>query len=312
MIRRDIENLAALLGSSTRPSGGNMQMSCPYASFTNAHRGHDLHYSFGVSISQSRSKCNCFTCRLRGDLTAVFGWLLKNGCVSQEVFEFVRDVEKCDISSIARRLGTTPVPLPEKKKEFNLVSFVRQCQRQVSSANEFFAQRGLLPQEVKKFGLGYDDQKGRVVFPVQARGRGVVGCIGRSTNGDRPKYYKYPTNRDDVFMGEHLVDVTLRGVYLVEGPMDWIKASRVFPNVLALNGLYVTEQKRERLSTLADEVTLLLDSDTAGMDAIDDLGKYLCRKLRVFVMLLPSGKDPAEATEEELLTSFQNRMMFYQ
>ena len=309
----EIIHLAYLLGSGYRRSGMNVQFSCPNARYSPAHRGDDYHHSFGVMISHGRSVCNCFACHLKGDLISVFYRLLKAGIVDEEVYGYVKTIEAGDLRATleklqARRNGNHF--REPKKKEFNVGTFSRRCEGRRSDIVGYLRSRGITEHEAQKYSLGFDPEAGRLTFPIFTR-QGVVGCIGRSLNGREPKYYKYPALRDDVLLGENHLDVTLQELSLVEGPVDMIKTSRVVRNVLALNGLTLTPKQKERLLVYADEITLIFDGDEAGRSGLERIGKALCRRARVFVLVLPDGSDPGSLDEDALAKLYASRYIFH-
>jgi DNA primase len=157
--------------------------------------------------------------------------------------------------------------------------------------------------------LGYDDKRARMVFPVILPTGEIVGGTGRVLGDSKPKYYKYAADYNALF-GEQFVDRDRQELVLVEGPLDAIVASRVLPNVCALQGLTMTAAKTQRVRKYADSVTLLFDSDPAGCAGVEAVGAKLCRKLRVFVALLASG-DPAEAAPAVLYDAFCRRTIYH-
>jgi DNA primase len=54
-----------------------------------------------------------------------------------------------------------------------------------------------------------------------------------------------------------------------------------------------------------------LDSDEAGMAAMNKLGKRLKKRIQVFVALLEKGKDPADLTEKELTDIYNYKRLVY-
>ncbi len=315
MLRAEITRLAYMMRSGHSNSGGSVQMRCPNAAFSRAHKGKDYHFSFGIKVSAGRSVCNCFTCHVRGDVTYVFNRVHQEGGIPDDVLDYIKTAEKGDLATTVHRLRVTResgfIPKREKERKCTIDKQVLKYQAARSAVEKYLEERGVADYEMDRYQIGLDIEDYRLTFPITMRRAGVVGCVGRALK-EGPKYYKYDGFRNDVLLGEQFLDVTLQEVVLVEGPFDLIRASRVLPNVLALNGLTLTDVQRERLLHFADEITFLFDADPAGEEAIERLGKYLCRRCRVFVAQLPEGKDPDDMDEEELYRIFdEERMIFH-
>ena len=121
-----------------------------------------------------------------------------------------------------------------------------------------------------------------------------------------------------MFYGENFVDPTREHVYLVEGILDAVFASRVLPNAIALMGANtgIGDERLRKLRRWCRSLTIVLDSDKAGDEAwagrLDHRGKHqpgLRDKLRkhfpVKVARLPAGEDPASVTAATLLHAVQ-------
>lgn len=328
MLRDELIKLAYVLGTGYVKSGQNIQMACPNARISPAHRGRDTHYSFGVRVSATKSMCNCFTCHLRGDIAWVFRRLHRCGAVDAKVAEYVENTERGDLASTIQRLAAVReegfIDKKESRKDRRDISqFTKHCVSARSFVEKYLRARGVEDYEAEKYHIGCDRNGHRLTFPITTRVGGVVGCVGRLLLGKGPKYYKYEKFRKgeewlnytglkkDVLLGECFLDITLQEVTLVEGPFDYIRASRMLPNVLCLNGLSLTEKQKERLLHFADEVTFMFDGDRAGDAAIGKLGRDLCRRTRVFVARLPAGKDPDSLLEDEIYRMYENERKVY-
>ena len=148
----------------------------------------------------------------------------------------------------------------------------------------------------------------RIVIPVYRNGK-LVNYLGRSWNGREPKYLNCPNDEAIVPLSELVYPVNVLTndfLVLTEGVFD---ALRVGVNAVALFG------KRRRLSDAQIEeiakvkpknLIIMFDSD-AEEDA-EALGEFLWLYLpnvRIFVVVPDGGKDPADLTRKEILTTIK-------
>lgn len=129
---------------------------------------------------------------------------------------------------------------------------------------------------VEREGGGYYDRfRGRLVFPIQNAGGGVVGFGGRALDDSLPKYVNTPQTRlfdkSSVLYGIHLARDAIREegtAIIVEGYMDVLMAHQHgFSNVVASMGTALTESQVEALRRLTSSFTLAMDADAAGEQA---------------------------------------------
>ena len=155
----------------------------------------------------------------------------------------------------------------------------------------------------------YDRFRARITFPIRdARGR-AVGFGARATRDEqKPKYLN--SAEGELF---HKSEI-LYGIDRARGPMA--KAGRAvvvegYTDVIALHqaglteavgvmGTSITEQQIAILSATVDTIVLALDADAAGRKAMLRAQQVAAgRSLRILVVTMPPGVDPAELATEE-------------
>ncbi|MBI4503094.1 MAG: DNA primase [Gemmatimonadetes bacterium] len=142
---------------------------------------------------------------------------------------------------------------------------------------------------------------GRLLFPIHdLRGR-IVGFGGRVIGEGEPKYLNSPDS--EVFHkgqllynlhdAKHAVRKADRAI-VVEGYFDVLRlVGAGVENVVAPLGTGFTAEQAQLLKRYTANVTLLYDSDTAGLRATFRSGDaLLSAPLRVTVATLPLGEDP--------------------
>jgi DNA primase len=166
-----------------------------------------------------------------------------------------------------------------------------------------------LAQRSRQTGQPYDRFRSRIMFPLTDIRRQVLGFGARAMrDGQRPKYLNTADN-DLYHKGLHLYGAHLARahatrigrVILCEGYTDTIALHQAgMRNAVGLMGTALTSDQVGELGRVASTVLLALDADSAGQEAV--LRVYtlaIRRKLKVRVVELPAGTDPAELIQRQ-------------
>ena len=170
-----------------------------------------------------------------------------------------------------------------------------------------------LAQRSQQNGQPYDRFRARIMFPL-ADMRGRVLGFGARALGDGgearagPKYLN--TAENTIYhKGRHLYGAHLARAHaaragtciLCEGYTDVIALHQAgIRNAVGLMGTALTAEQVAELSRMAPQVLLALDADSSGQEAMlraAVLAKR--RKLKLRVVPLPAGVDPAELVQRE-------------
>lgn len=165
-------------------------------------------------------------------------------------------------------------------------------------------QVGLLVRTDK--GRVYDRFRHRLVFPIHDPRGNIIGFSGRilSTEAKTAKYINTPEtpiyHKRESLYGIHLTKDTIRqeqNALLVEGEFDMITPyQHGIQNVVAIKGSAVTHEQLVVLKRYTQKITLALDADTAGQDAVKrGIEEAEKMDIEVQVVSFPEGKDPDEA-----------------
>ncbi len=168
---------------------------------------------------------------------------------------------------------------------------------------------GIAPDVVLRAGLAVKRDDGtlrprfwnRLLFPIQdLRGR-VVGFGGRILDDGEPKYLNSPESEVfhkgrllyNLHAAKHAIRKEERAL-VVEGYFDVLRlVESGVEEVVAPLGTSFTEEQARLLKRFTKNVTLLYDSDPAGLRATFRAADELLRAgLRVSVATLPQGEDP--------------------
>lgn len=154
-------------------------------------------------------------------------------------------------------------------------SLLRFLKKKKYSESEIF-DSGLLVRG--QSGNYYDRFRRRVIFPIKDTRGNIIGFSGRLL-GETEKEAKYINTpetllyhkRETLYGVDSAKDVIKKenNVYLVEGEFDVISSYRLgIYNMAAIKGTAVTREQLMFLKRFTNKITLALDSDTAGKEAV--------------------------------------------
>ncbi|RPJ38213.1 MAG: DNA primase [Planctomycetaceae bacterium] len=152
-------------------------------------------------------------------------------------------------------------------------------------------------------GTSQDKFCNRLMFPITDVTGRVIAFGGRTLNNTGAKYINSPTtplfDKSNTLYGleqaRHEIVATGTAV-IVEGYTDVIMAHQYgCTNVVATLGTSLTSGHGRILRRYAEQVILVFDSDTAGMEAANrGLEVCLSHHLDIKLAFVPEGKDPCE------------------
>jgi len=160
---------------------------------------------------------------------------------------------------------------------------------------------GLISRNVN--GSIYEFFRDRIIFPIKNNSAKIVALGGRVIGEGDPKYInssenKYFSKSKILYLFDRAKAHIKENDFTVicEGYMDAISFHRNgFENACAVLGVGLTQVHLESIKSLTKNVLLVLDSDKAGMNAMEKLSKTLSKyDLNVKVLTFTDAKDPDE------------------
>ena len=186
-----------------------------------------------------------------------------------------------------------------------------------SATYEELLKQGYSRKEILGAGLGvqrelqeeriYDRFRNRLMFPIHDAQGALIGFGGRTLADDDAKYINSSDgilfHKSNVLYGMHHAKDAIRErgrALLVEGYFDVLACHRVgATHAVATCGTALTEQHVKLLKRYAETVTLCLDSDRAGQDAMERAFLLLSANgMHVEAVMLPE-KDPADTLQSD-------------
>ena len=149
----------------------------------------------------------------------------------------------------------------------------------------------------------YDRFKGRVIYPVHSLSGRVVAYGGRTLRKEKTvaKYVNSPESaiysKSNELYGMYQARNAIakkKNCILVEGYMDVISMHQAgVENVVASSGTSLTDGQIRMIRRFADSVTLIYDSDPAGIKAsLRGINMLIAAGFELKLVLLPEGDDP--------------------
>jgi DNA primase len=165
----------------------------------------------------------------------------------------------------------------------------------------------------KKGGF-YDRFRNRIIFPIISIQNRVVGFGGRVMDASKPKYINSPEtivyNKTKTLYGLSVSKKYIRekkSVFITEGYFDFLTlfASGI-TNAVSTLGTALTSDHIRLLRGYTDNMTLVYDSDDAGIKAAErSINLFIKEGISVSVMTLPKGFDP-----DSFLIKFKKEAFF--
>ena len=154
----------------------------------------------------------------------------------------------------------------------------------------------------------YDRFRGRLIFPIRDISGRLIAFGGRIVDGEGAKYINSPegvlySKRRNLYL-LHAAKSAIREkdrTILVEGYMDALRLHiHGYSETVASLGTALTEEQAKLLKRFSNRCYICYDSDAAGQEATIK-GMYTLQNfgLDVYVISLPSGKDPDDLLNSE-------------
>ncbi|KPA16546.1 DNA primase [Candidatus Magnetomorum sp. HK-1] len=225
--------------------------------------------------------------------------------INQTALIFFQDQLKSPAGQIARKYLAERGLSSDIQKQFSLGYVPEGWDNTV----RLFSRKGIALKLVEKAGLiiqkerkgHYDRFRDRIIFPIINVNNQVAGFGGRVLDDTTPKYLNSPEtpiyHKSRLLYGLSEAKDHCRKqdhVFIVEGYMDLLALCQYgIPNVVATLGTALTSQHIRLLKGYVKSITLVFDSDQAGIQAAKrSISLFLKEQISAQIMVLPDGYDP--------------------
>jgi DNA primase len=287
------EQILVNYGLETTGRGAEKMTWCPF---------HD-DSSPSCSINLEKKLFNCFAC---GESGSILDFVAKMEQCS--IYEAAGLIELwCSLSDgVNKNAGNTSKSMwkPEKTIENEPLDF----ELHLDATHSYLRDRGVSPETVRKFGLGYCDHgimKGRICIPVHDADGCLVAYAGRwpeRTSPPEEPRYKFPRGFKKRLVLFNLHRVRMADVLvIVEGCWSVFRLDALGVASVALMGRSLSaDQEQLILDAGVRRIILLLDGDDAGRSATVELLPRLSSHLFVHALIMPDGAEPDTMDETAL------------
>ena len=181
----------------------------------------------------------------------------------------------------------------------------------LDGSHPYLAERGVEPEVIEEFGLGYYDGRGflreRICIPIRNEAGELVAYCGRWPGNDVPKgtsKYLLPERFEKSRVVFNLDRVNGTGsVVLVESYWSVFRLHALRVPVVSLMGSSISEEQLRLLAKAGiGEVTVLLDGDKAGREGGEKMVLALARSFLVHWAEVPEGQKPHTMDEGALVS----------
>jgi DNA primase len=266
-----------------------------------------IHQGEGQStfhVSLAKNVFHCFSCKARGN-----------------VLDFVAAMEKCSVRDAGVKLtqwfavsAETPAATDRQQPQSGGVSTDAEANKPlkfqlkgIDHEHAYLKERGITAETAETFGVGHFGGKGsmhgRIVIPIHNEQGELVAYAGRSIDGSEPRY-KLPAGFHkslELYNLHRAVEqINERRVVVVEGFFDCMKVSAAGFPCVALLGSSLSVRQEQLLARDFKSVCLMFDGDEAGRTATDECLLRLGRRMWVWAVMLPAGKQPDQLSSDEL------------
>jgi DNA primase len=259
---------------------------------------HGNHRTPAGEVDKRNGTFYCFSCHKIADV-----YELVMHVSGRSYFEAARYIKsKGKDANISDEVNNSLTLKPDYV-QFDEVMIQRLHSQAVDSprAMSYYSGRKITEQSVKKFTLGYSDNRDMVTIPVHSPDGMAVGFVGRSVEGkDFKNTPKLPKSK--VLFNLHRVKSSSR-IYVVESSLDAIRLDQVgFPAVATL-GANVSSIQIELLRKYFNNIFIVADNDEAGGNmkerAVERLGS------RVSVIQLDKKYKDIGDMDDEAISSLE-------
>ena len=301
MLNDEVRRIAEEYLDNVRDAGPeNISASCPFHVSDNP-KGYSR--TFGMSLT--RGIWHCFSCQESGNLGSFLRKMgMSSGALKRHYGELLEEL-RTNQPAAKKKVEQAP-RIPE-----HILGVFDYCPTELLEA-------GFEEVTLKRFDVGYDRERDRIIYPIRTIGGDLVGIVGRRRNSNQ-KYMPYGEelkkfsvhvppppigqllwNAHRVF-AEVLLDRFDEPVVLVEGYKGcmWVWQCK-YTRVVHSYGAGVTEEQVELLSKLGTTVIIMYDGDKAGQIGTFKAGNMLRKSMHVRVAQLADTHQPDDLAVEDI------------
>jgi len=270
--KRDLNLILRQLGDAEPEWRSEHQVSicCPLAPWTH-HSGQDSNPSLSLKYGGTPTLFKCFTCGAQGSLASLVGRYarLSDNDDLASLAARLRDDDKPDLRTKLAAAMEEPEPIETEiiLDESVLDNFMPYSDS--PKCVEYLANRRIPAVTAVLFGIRYDANQDRLLFPARNLSGGLVGFVGRTICDDKRKYKNYFGFKANLNLGgSHLCNQLHDTVSVVEGFMDILRAYQwsceMSTDIVCTWTSDTSDEQGDTLLGLDKRIVMCYDNDAAG------------------------------------------------
>ena len=295
----DVPALLDRLGIEYKRSGQELKACCPSKAHDDKNPSWSIRDERG---DESNGLFRCYSCKWSGDIFKLVCEV--KGCSFAESVKIVKG-EGSDAIDVSIEL-TVDVNAEMGFRDYwpNSISIPGGVEEIVKGSKccDYLFSRGVRWNDIQRFGLMDWKWKRRVFVPLFFQGY-MISWLARTYVDDEIKVLNQPGKNGGIkwgLFGMNLLNRTNQVIHLTEG---WVDAIRIyqagFPNVLAVCGSMLTEEKIKQL-TWVRKIVYWPDGDVPGQKFSLEVRNWFYSFADVEFVEIEDGFDPGDYTSFEL------------
>ena len=297
-----------------KTGAGNISIRCPLAPYSPLHKNnYDSRPSMGIKVNDDSVLVNCFTCQFKaGQLSYLFKRLAYFDSKWKVAVDDCLDLENAYLGEALGQLNYHKVNQVDEIKPYVEDLFTPYSRK----FSPYLFSRGITLETGKRFGVGFDEDAARVIFPVRDPMGRLWGAVGRTIKNEKPKYLNYwEMSKGQHLLGSHLVESGLC-LIVVEGALDCM----ILDQFLYCNGLYgdfravsimgasMTKDQADKIVAWSNQVIIALDNDEPGRIGTKKAIGLLSTRMQTKVGYINrvGKKDFGECSDQDILSVIDN------
>ena len=271
-----------------RRKGRDVSITCPFHKFGQENRPSCYVYNKDDADDFPFGYFKCFTCGEKGPLHKLVAKCLDISY--EDAKEYLIDRYS---SVFAERTFNLPEIKLNQKKEYLDESILEQYMY----IHPYILKRGISPEVVKKFKVGWNKQNNSITFPVWDEHGGLVGITERYINR---KYFYIPEGVEKpVYLLNYIKREGIDNVYVCESQINALTLQSFGYPAIALFGTGTKEQYEILKRSGIRIFRLALDGDLPGAHGMRRFIENMPDDVYIEVVDIPKGKDVNDLTKEE-------------
>lgn len=255
--------------------------------------GKGEHGTGALKLYTETDTFSCYSCHIGGDIFNLVAALhnLDGKRDFNKAGEIIR--EALSMSSTDYTHTTQHKPLPPKpaqpkqeQPKADYSRYIEACCKAVKDT-DYLAKRGLTPETVKRFRLGYDAEKQRVIIPYDRQGSYYIGrstAVAVDGKGGSKHYKpkKEDAGEEPVYNAAAIANAAeaQQPIFICEAPLDAISVMQAGGTAVSIGGTGVNKLKEclDGIQGVLPAFIIATDADSAGDKAAEQLQAILTAK----------------------------------